>query len=454
MQVIEEVILYTTGTPGSGKTFYRCARYLVDHVLPDTDMYFISNYPIGRVDEGTTHVPNYEGERYIDRIAKYVAKKTKKPEEEYLNRLEVIPEDELDKWKTGHSGPWLYFADREFEDVYLALDEIHEYCGRHHDAQHRKKWQNWISQIRHEGVGHFEFVTQSPEKVAKEMGWDTGIRMRVIGCGDLKDRLFGIKWLYWWELFAMISGHYIKTSLLLTQKKDDRTWRTIDVEKIKLDSFYFQFYDTHSKSGNKKQAKSAKKYEYQKRTKLGLLWWFIKKNLKPLSIRVFVLAVLWWLSFGGGVSWMMDTVHMRLYKVMGMEPPGKKEVLTPEQKVEREVSEKVDVKTKRMNATIESLKLQLEQESESRLEFEGYLRGLSQVMAIGEGYVVFRDGGLYSEGDLIETGYYDGKRIKAIEFKKRVCRLDDGTVLRLFGDRLRRSEEEAKQPQSRRSGIK
>ena len=46
-------------------------------------------------------------------------------------------------------------------------------------------------------------------------------------------------------------------------------------------------------------------YEYQKRTRLGLLLWFLRRNFFALFSRLFLVVLVFWLCFFGGVQFLL-----------------------------------------------------------------------------------------------------------------------------------------------------
>jgi hypothetical protein len=116
------VITLTTGPAGSGKTYVRCARFLVDEWLPERSGVHYSNFPVFR-----------------EKVAEFVAKKLGKTAEEYLDRIQIIPESVLNGWVSGQSGPWDYFKDKNLDGCHIAIDECHNFCGAktHHRVRQR-----------------------------------------------------------------------------------------------------------------------------------------------------------------------------------------------------------------------------------------------------------------------------------------------------------------------------
>jgi len=122
------VILVTTGEAGSGKTYVRAARFLVDVFLPDSTGVHYSNFPLGLVPDNHSNPPAFEGESFVDRIAARLVKQGHELDE-VKSRVHLIPKAELDLWEAGTSGPWNYFSDLPLTHAHIAIDEIHNYVG-------------------------------------------------------------------------------------------------------------------------------------------------------------------------------------------------------------------------------------------------------------------------------------------------------------------------------------
>ena len=45
-------------------------------------------------------------------------------ENDIKKRLEVIPDDVLQLWRNGYSGPWDYFRGRDLKYCHIAIDEV------------------------------------------------------------------------------------------------------------------------------------------------------------------------------------------------------------------------------------------------------------------------------------------------------------------------------------------
>ena len=155
------VITFTTGVAGCGKSFRRCAHFLVNEFLKEPGGVHYSNFPVFR-----------------DVLASEMHKRTGRPEQEFLDRVQVIPQDEIKRWEKSNGvwGPWTYFEDIDLCHAHIAIDEIHNYCGTNTPRKVRQKWQEWLGEIRHRGCT-VEFISQAPQKVAKEIHHEAGVRL-------------------------------------------------------------------------------------------------------------------------------------------------------------------------------------------------------------------------------------------------------------------------------------
>src|SRR5690606_37593265 len=102
---------------------------------------------------GHSHPPQHEGETFRERIASHLCKRFEGSDAaQWLERMQLIPPGEIERWREGQSGPWDFFADKDLGQAHIAIDEIHVFCGRNTAAAVRKKWQDWLGEIRHRGA--------------------------------------------------------------------------------------------------------------------------------------------------------------------------------------------------------------------------------------------------------------------------------------------------------------
>lgn len=292
------VITLTTGPAGSGKTYVRCARYLCDEWLPEKSGVHYSNFPVFR-----------------DKVAAFVAQKTGKPENELLERIQIIPEAVMATWISGQSGPWDYFHDKNLDGCHIAIDECHNFCGAKTHQKVRARWQAWLGEIRHQGAT-VEFLSQSPEKVAREIHYEAGLRLSLVNSEDRRDPFLGILLGDWYELkAAFISAEYQTVVWEVERRNVDGKWIEQNKRTFSLDPLYFEFYDSFSRPVQGGEKAQGQQREFQKRTRRGLLWWFFKRNAFAIVPRAMLVGVLVYLCTGGSaplLNWMV-----RAFEVAG-----------------------------------------------------------------------------------------------------------------------------------------
>src|SRR5688500_7782343 len=107
MQKYNATVISTTGAPGTGKTYSRCARFLYDWWLPEETGVHWSNFPIN-VDAFAKKFPNAN------------------------ERIRIIPKEELAKWTAcdGTHGPWDFFHEMDLQGAHIAIDECHNYLAK------------------------------------------------------------------------------------------------------------------------------------------------------------------------------------------------------------------------------------------------------------------------------------------------------------------------------------
>lgn len=435
---LRSVITLTTSPPGGGKSYIRCARELVDHFLVETDRRFITNFPIGRVPDHHPFPPQYEGETFIDRIAAEVAKKRRCEVAEIRDRIEMIPEHVVKTWVDGTSGPSEYFANRDIQNSHIALDEMHVYAGKFAKTNVRDQWAKFLGEIRHRGAT-IELITQAEDKLAKELINDIGAKLQIVKKDDEREPFFGILMGDWYELRAgFLTGSYTSCVAELefrdgVDKKGNSVWKLNRVRRWWMTPDYFRFYDSHNAphSGKGTGASSELK-EFQKRTKLGLLKWFVLRNFEPLAIRLVGTVLVFWLLLGGGFLWALESFTGSL-KAMANKNGVASHVQkpsVPSGTIEGSVSSTSvppSPATTNLKASGDAVK-----HAERRAEKAE--RSLSDSFAIGlltQSEVTFRGGYTYAVGDLIDFGPYAGRSVSAIEWNKRAVRLSDGTMLRM-----------------------
>jgi len=290
------VITLTTGPAGSGKTYVRCSRFLCDEWLPERTGIHYSNFPIFR-----------------EKVAEFVSKRMGKAEENLLERMQIIPTEVMNTWISGQSGPWDFFHNKNLDGCHIAIDECHNFCGAKTHHRVRARWQAWLGEIRHQGAT-VEFLSQSPEKVAREIHYEAGLRLSLINSEDRRDPFLGILLGDWYELkAAFITGDYQTVVWEVERRNVDGKWVEQNKRMFTLDPRYFELYDSFSRPVQGGEKSHGQPREYQKRSRSALVWWFFKRNAFSIVPRFALVASVVYLCTGGSaplLNWMVKRFEM------------------------------------------------------------------------------------------------------------------------------------------------
>eukprot|EP00392_Amoebophrya_sp_AT5.2_P018640 g19218.t1 len=444
------VVTCTVGPAGSGKSFRRCAHFIINEFLPEHDGVHWSNFPLGKVPEDHTVPPEYDGETFSDRIANRAAAMHGLDEEQLHERIKMIPEDELKRWERGESGPWEFFEGKNLQDAHIAIDEIHNFLDPQAKAEEKRKWRQWLGEIRHQGAT-VEFISQSDQKIAIELRRESALLIELQNTETLKDPIFKIELGDWYELRAMILRRY-NSGVQETVSRSAVKGRGARVGRkyFPLDPWYFQFYDSYSKpqkGGNKGRAQ---RRQWQRRSPPGLLAWFVARNMPKLAPRVAIAGVMVWILFFGGGRTIMNQAFTRAqtwgaetakgvgdaYGSDGSAQPSAEVVeasATMSQALESDdeaqiLAELFERLRVRYNALDERHR-RLQDEHEQLLD---QVRDMSALVAVTANSVTLRSGYTYGIGEVIDYGEYRGRKLVAINQARRTATLDNNTVLRLM----------------------
>ena len=295
------VVILTTGVPGCGKSYVRGVRFLVDDFLINSRGIHISNFPYN-----------------IDLIAEDVSKKInsgigtfgfrrkKVTPDDIKNRIKIIPDDELQRWRAEKSGPWEYFKGCDLKYAHIAIDEVHNFISNNMSAEYLKKWDDFLGEVRHRGCT-FEGITQDVAMVNRVLIGRAAVRYELVPAEDSRDPFFKIKMLDWYELKAGFTGSFHKTVFMYEKRKLFVSWVTNHVSRFLLIPDYFKYYNSFSASLQEKGQGAtdegrAVENEFQRRGKLSLLFWFLRRNFFTLFWRLSLAGFLFWLCFCGGLS--------------------------------------------------------------------------------------------------------------------------------------------------------
>ncbi|MBS0211013.1 MAG: hypothetical protein JSS27_18875 [Planctomycetes bacterium] len=413
-------IIKTVGLPGAGKTFRRAALFLSKEFLPNATGTHWSNFPIKK-----------------QVIADYVAKRTGQEASTFFQRMKLIDQGALDSWAAGQSGPWDYFANVSLEGAHIAIDEAHNFCGEKMSSDHLKRWQDWLGEIRHRGAS-IEFLTQHEDKMARCVKQHCALTLEIISGEDRRDPFFKISLRDWYELRAVVFGNYLAGGAQLE-------WRDVGGKKTLnhahpywLSPEFFEMYDSYSApvSGDASGAEP-ELHEFQRRSKLGVVWWFIRKNFFQLAPKLIFASAVLWATVGGGGVWAFQKVMLHVNQAMKLEAQQKTiagggKVAQPGSVGQPPAGVKLamgdSISQEQLNAvrasTAELAKLR------SRIaELEAVAHRASQLRILFPDAFGLADGSVYRLDEVIRDGVLKGRRANRIDWPNKLVFLDDGRVL-------------------------
>lgn len=432
----------TTAVAGSGKTYSRGPKFLFEEFLPDGSGVHCSNLPLK-----------------VELIGKELAKKHGGNLSDYTSRMQTIPQSVLDDWMMQRNGPWDYFADKDITGWHIALDEFHKFCSSQSPKKWRMQWGVFVGEIRHRQA-RIEFITQSPSKVAKEIWNETGCRLVIMNSENRRDWFFKILMADWYELKAkFLTGEYVARCWTIEKREVDGKWITEDTRTFTLDPYYFQFYDSYNRpDGVTADKADADLRQFQRRSHVGLLWWFFRRNWWR-TWKLSIVALICFMVFGGGapafrgVLWLTDWA-MKNNKTKQTTTAANASPAVPSRVVAdypRHVPAGAErVPTTRSTAatgTLQPLPLviaadpvaQVKQLTAENAKLQKSLEEIQQkfdqmgeLVLITDQTCTFRDGLSYTVGATIEYGPLAGRRIKTIDLPATRVYLDDGRSIRLW----------------------
>ncbi|MBL9095264.1 MAG: hypothetical protein JNL96_28855 [Planctomycetaceae bacterium] len=428
-------VTVTTGRAGAGKSFVRCAIQFVDELLPETGRKIWTNFPLGRVPDHHCYPPAYEGETFRERIAEAVAAKTGGTVTEYLERINLIDREEIERWRKGESGPWDFFKDKDISETHIAIDEIHVFCGAEHKPVVKAAWKNWLGEIRHRGAT-VELISQHRDKIAKELVKEASVHISLVKIDDTRDPVCGIKLADWYELRAkFLTGEYTSTVAEFEKMDVDGRLTQTNYRQFKLTGDYFRFYDSFSapESGSGSGAKLPE-HQFQRRGRVSLLCWFLLKNSGQLGWRMGLVAFLLWLTLFGGAG----VAARKFGDVVQGIAATQKAKLTAKSEADRPPaagpSSGPSVKAMPRAGSPEAAeRAELDRLAAQVSELEKREAVASEIVLVAENEIVTRGGETYGVGSVIELGKHKGAKVVSIDYRRRNARLSNGEVLRMGG---------------------
>jgi len=451
----------TTAPPGAGKTYSRCARFLLDEWLAEPGGFHISNFPI-RFDD-------WEDEDGKTRKGLYsmAADRHGLSKEAVDARVRVIPAAEIARWKTGDSGPWEFFpelhqllrkeardrahdealdADPQISDADLlaitdaAESEVANPLDRAHVAideaakiwpssaktaaekRLRQKLNDWLSTIRHEGCA-IEFVCQHIKQLPQIIRNLAGRRTVLTSTSLDREPILGIEQGDWLQLYAKVTGDHQRWFREEVKVPDGETEKTVSEHVHLIDPAYFTVYDSFNRADG--TSGERKREPFESRSLPRLVLWFVGRNWWRLGKRVLQVGLLVWLILFGGAGFLFRSFQNRLTARLDIKEQAVAKPST--------VSPRSGPVTPAENKEFETSYLRqrvtdLELERDALIARLGERHSLSLIDDRGVG---FTSGDYYAIGETILWGPYRGAKLDRIDRSRRAAWLDDGTVLRL-----------------------
>ncbi len=418
------VVTLTTAPAGTGKSYRRCAHFIVTELLPETELKHLSNFPI---QFESWQDGNGKTMRGLVEICKLRSAAT---EDEVLDRIELIPEAEMNAWRDGISGPWNYFKDKDLSGYHLAIDEIHNFCGLNTHREIKKKWQEWLGELRHRGA-RIEFISQHPQKIAKEIRQEAEILLELEAGENDKDPIFGIPMSDWYNLRAKITGKYTPCVIEVENKQIKNRWKVTQKKRVWFGAELFEVYDSFSTPVQGGSKGMLAKEPWQRLSWFRFSLWFVARNLWQLFTRFGIATVMLWLGFFGGGGRVMASAME--YMRHSVEKP-KQEVKKQRQFIKASSHEDVagilrDVyrgqTPQYTSLPVASVIEPHEPITEEEIQEKIKPWALSAITAEG---IWFANGEFYLVGEVITEGPYSGKTVERVDLNRRRVYLDSIVV--------------------------
>ncbi len=438
---LRAVVIITTAPAGSGKSYLRAARFLINEFLPEREGVHWSNFPLGEVPEHHTTPPEFSGETFADRIARRVAANTRRPVSEFSDRVRIIPDHELSMWREGRSGPWEFFEHVDIANAHIAIDEVHNYCSPKQAKPIRLQWQKWLGEIRHRGATA-ELISQHENKIATELIDEAGAKLSIVNCEDERDPYFGITCADWYEVRAKyLTGEY-RAAMKIVEKRDvDGKWKPNTCIKYQRDPDYFQFYDSFS-SPNSGQGVGVKAPDkaWQRYGRMRFALWFINRNAYRLASRLAVVVLGTWVCFGGGGKLAIETFIEKFNQLSSAQMQKQSNTQAPGVQMTTPADTHAQTKPDNRPTDLEEARAIQQQATKpvTQPSQQQTTRQTSTVqndpfalVLLTNDACVLRNGMSLTVGDVIDGGPKDGKRIQSIDFRRRLVRLEDGSTIRM-----------------------
>jgi hypothetical protein len=422
--------------PGSGKSF-SIVHYIVDDWLLNDEGPVWSNLPLR-----------------VDNICEYLKKRGKDPEKlRVRERLREIPPETIKSWiddtQSEASGPWEFFQEVDGEQepdkltgAFVVIDECHNFVTSKSHPKHKKKWSDWLGEIRHrEAV--IRFISQHEMKVATVIRNHCAVFRNLVSGDVRRDPFFGIQMGDWYELKAKISGEWnpvvfeIETADIGGKRKETNQRRfTLGEPYYSLYNSYSQAEGSKGKGSDSSKGGKKTKQKFQQLSWPALLWWFVSRNFGALFGRLALVAVVGFVLLNPGwfLTLIVDSFKVVTPTSSAAEPEKVSSVIeeTPVKDGENESpaieepgTEDEFNQVKAALARVEELQSQIEQIVTEQQSL-GRLQGLTPTRVIYQGGLTFRI------GDKMDRGIYRGHSITRIDVTAGYYQLNDDQRTRVW----------------------
>lgn len=279
---VRPTLQVTIGVAGSGKTYMRAARYVVDEFLLEAEGIHWSNFP-WRWPELAARCPQDV----------FIGVMDDKPLP--ASRVQVIPQPVLDSWAEEASGPWAFFTEEQLKGAHIAIDEAHRYIGDGVTAEYEKRWQKWVGELRHLGAS-LELLSQAPQKINRAIRNEAAQQNELVPAAH--ERVMGIVLVDWAQLYSKFRGKSLNfvcehRRIRKGTGTGDRAWRTDKVVRALITEEYTSLYDSYSKPGQAEASDGSAraKLEWERYSWPRFLLWFTTKYATELARPVAWVAV-------------------------------------------------------------------------------------------------------------------------------------------------------------------
>ena len=442
---MQTTVIYTTGEPGSGKSYYRCMRFLIDDFLRNTSCKHVSNFPV--------RMEPWEKDGKPQQGFAAVAKAKGLNPDDVRERVLVFDPADVESWLNlnlgskggGHvCGPWDQLDQVDISGFHIAIDEIHNFCGTKSAKSVQARWAQWLGEIRHQGAT-VEFLTQSPKKVASCITEHAGLRHRLLKGEEREDFWFKIPLYDWYQLRAKFVGRWKTCFWQVTERNILDKWKTSDQKKFRLDPEYFEGYDSHSAPISGATAGNERPREWQTMSWPRLLAWFVSRNDAKLLLRGALLALIPTLAIGGpwiapvlfgiGPWWMSHVMSSKA------DPRRHQAIATEEVAAAiRETHAQPRVTDANMAFRASATPVQQAKTAaaatSAHVQTEPVIEGAAplRLSLITPETITLSDGATYAIGEHITSGDERAALVRRIDFEKRAVYLHDGRCVHLGGE--------------------